>query len=92
MQVTILHFYQTDKRDIDNILKAILDGMGNAADPNEESDPPVVWHDDEIVERIIAERYDNMQSQFIEAPSALVLREREFKTPEFVYVRVDWLS
>ena len=78
LSVTI--FYFPDERmegDIDNIAKPILDGM-----------KAVVYHDDDVVERVLVQRFEpDVAWSFQSLPEMLVVALD--RVPPIVYIRID---
>lgn len=63
VEVQIYYFYSgVDRRDIDNIVKPILDGLGG------EENKPVIWVKDDVVARIVAQRFSRSDNLTVENP------------------------
>jgi Holliday junction resolvase RusA-like endonuclease len=86
-QATIVYFYSGDaNRDVDNIVKPILDGLGG------EEDLPVLWHNDGNVVRLIVEKFDNSYGMILpNQPRLIEQMDSQAQKGNFVYLRIDRL-
>ena len=78
VEVIITTYYTNERKDVDNVIKPILDGMKN-----------VVYADDRQVFRVTSERVDLSDLTQIDVPSPLLVEAFE-QHAEFAHIRLMW--
>jgi len=85
--VHIAYYYDINRRDIDNIVKPILDALGEKS-LDDRHYHAIVWNDDNMVNRLLVELY-HRPTVVVENPSALIASALD-QFSEIVYVRIEW--
>lgn len=87
IEATINHFFTNvpSISDLDNLIKPTLDGLGSTADQTKEQ---VIWEDDQVVDRIIAERFDLANGLVAISAEPVVAQAIRNQAEEFIYVRI----
>ena len=78
MEVVITTFYTDLRRDVDNVVKPILDGMKN-----------VIYVDDGEIYKLTTQRFDLKVTVEIESPSPLLIKALG-SARELVHVMLTW--
>lgn len=78
LEVTITTYFTALQRDVDNVIKPILDGMKGA-----------IYVDDAEIYKVTSQRYNLNVPVVIEGPS-LLLAQALNANDELVYVELSW--
>jgi Holliday junction resolvase RusA-like endonuclease len=83
--VYIAYYFRTIKKDVDNILKPILDALGS------QQSRPLVWVDDVVVFWLTVERFDLSDRSRLDSPPAKVYESlKSDASAEPLYIRIEW--